>query len=353
MRTDDIVTFGISPELNGYESEESRTLFQRAEEELSAIPGVTAVTSAMIPVLSGSNWGTDVRVEGFECGPDTDCNGRFNIVGPGFFSTLDMPLVAGRGFTEADGEGNAEVVVINEAFARKFGLDPRNAVGTLMSSEGNDELNQRIIGVVHDSKYADVKQDVQPLFFQAYRQVPDLGFITFYLRTASDPTSVIRAVPEVMKGLDPNLPVENLKTLSQQARESVFVDRMITTLSVAFALLATLLAAIGLYGVLAYTVAQRTREIGLRMALGAASGSVQGMVLWQVGKMVLFGGAVGIAGALALGRGAQSLLYEMGGNDPTVIVLSAVLLSAVALGAGYLPALRASRVDPMKALRYQ
>lgn len=353
MRTENIVVFGISPELNGYEAEESRVLFRRVEEELAAIPGVTAVTSAMIPVLTGSNWGTDVRVEGFECGPDTDCNGRFNIVGPGFFSTLDMPLVAGRGFTEADAEGTGDVVVINEAFARKFDLDPRNAVGSLMAPNSGDELNHRIIGVVRDSKYAEVKQDVQPLFFQAYRQLPSMGFMTFYMRTASDPAPILRAVPEVMKGLDSNLPVEDLKTLDQQASESVFVDRMITTLSLSFALLATLLAAIGLYGVLAYTVAQRTREIGLRMALGAASGSVQRMVLKQVGLMVLIGGAVGIGGALALGRGAQSLLYEMEGSDPAVIALSAVLLAMVALGAGYLPALRASRVDPMKALRYE
>jgi len=353
MRTENIVAFSISPELNGYEAEESMTLFRRTEEELAAIPGVTEVTSAMIPVLTGSNWGTDVRVEGFECGPDTDCNGRFNIVGPGFFSTLDMPLVAGRGFTEADGEGAPEVVVINEAFARKFGLDPGDAVGRLMSPNSGDELDHQIIGVVQDSKYAEVKQEVQPLFFRAYKQLSSLGFITFYVRTAADPAPVLRAVPGVMKGLDPNLPVENMKTLDQQARESVFQDRMITTLSLAFALLATLLAAIGLYGVLAYTVAQRTREIGLRMALGAASSSVQGMVLRQVGKMVLFGGAIGIAGALALGRGAQSLLYEMEGTDPWVMGMSAMVLAVVALGAGYLPALRASRVDPMKALRYE
>jgi ABC-type antimicrobial peptide transport system permease subunit len=150
-----------------------------------------------------------------------------------------------------------------------------------------------------------------------------------------------------------SLPVQDLKTLDQQARERVFLDRMISTLTAAFGALATLLAAIGLYGVLAYTVAQRTREIGLRMALGAAGGKVRGMVLKQVGIMILIGGAVGIAGALALGRGAQSLLFEMEGSDPLAFSVSAVLLAAVALGAGYVPARRASRVDPMKALRYE
>lgn len=353
MDTHNVVAFGVSPELNGYEAERSMALFVQAEEQLSAVPGVTGVTTAMIPVLSGSNWGTDVRVAGYECGPDIDCNARFNVVGPGFFSTLGMPLVLGREFTEGDVEGAPEVVVINEAFARKFGLDPRGAVGQFMSESGSDELDLQIIGVVQDAKYAEVKQEIPPLFFRPYRQSDGVGAITFYARTGVDPAPVLRAIPRVMAGLDPNLPVEDLKTLDQQARESVFLDRMISTLTTAFAMLATLLAAIGLYGVLAYTVAQRTREIGLRMALGAAGGKVRGMVLRQVGMMVLIGGAVGIAGALALGRGAQSLLFEMEGSDPLVFAISVVLLAAVALGAGYIPARRASRVDPMKALRYE
>lgn len=353
MATENIVAFGISPELNAYEPERSMALFQRTEEELAAIPGVTGVTAAMIPVLAGSNWGTDVRVAGFECGPDTDCNGRFNIVGTAFFSTLGMPLVAGREFTEGDALEAPQVAVINETFARKFGLDPRDAVGRFMSRSGSDELDMQIVGVVEDAKYSDVKQEIQPLFFTPYRQNERLGFITFYVRTGLDPAQLLRAIPEVVKGLDPNLPVENLKTLEQQARESVFLDRMISTLSAAFALLATLLAAIGLYGVLSYTVAQRTREIGLRMALGAAGPKVRGMILRQVGFMVVIGGAVGMLGAFALGRGAQSLLFEMEGSDPLVFAASALLLAVVAMGAGYIPALKASRVDPMKALRYE
>jgi len=353
MDTQNVVAFGVSPELNGYEPERSMALFIQAEDELAAIPGVSGVTAAMIPVLSGSNWGTDVRVPGFECGPDTDCNARFNVVGPGFFSTLGMPLIAGREFTESDVEGAPEVAVINETFARKFGLDPRGVVGQFMSQNASDELDIQIIGVVQDSKYAEVKQEIPPLFFRPYRQSRGVGAITFYLRTATDPAPVLRAAPRVVSGLDPNLPVEELKTLEQQARESVFLDRMISTLTTAFAALATLLAAVGLYGVLAYTVAQRTREIGLRMALGAAGNRVRGMVLRQVGVMVLVGGLVGLGGAFALGRGAQSLLFEMEGNDPLVMGLSALVLVMVALGAGYVPAAKASRVEPMKALRYE
>jgi predicted permease len=353
METHNVVAFGISPELNGYEPGESMALFHEVEEALAAIPGVNGVTAAMIPVLSGSNWGTDVRVAGYECGPDIDCNARFNIVGPGFFSTLGMPMVVGREFTEGDVQGAPGVVVINETFARKFGLDPRSAVGQFMSQNASEDLDLQIVGVVQDAKYSEVRQDIQPLFFRPYRQTEDLGFLTFYARGGVESAQILRAIPRVISGLDPDLPVEELKTLEQQARESVFLDRMISTLTAAFAVLATLLAAIGLYGVLAYTVAQRTREIGLRMALGAAGKRVRRMVLRQVGTMVLVGGIVGLMGAFALGRVAQTLLFEMEGHDPVVMVVAASLLVLVAMGAGYVPASRASRVEPMKALRYE
>jgi ABC-type antimicrobial peptide transport system permease subunit len=177
--------------------------------------------------------------------------------------------------------------------------------------------------------------------------------MNLYVRSKLPPEQVLRAITTTMKRIDPNLPVEKLKTLTQQARDNVFMDRMIGTLSSAFAVLATLLAAVGLYGVLAYSVAQRTREIGVRMALGAASSTVRTMVLRQVGVMTLIGGVIGIVGALALGRGAQSLLFEIKGWDPAVMILAAVLLSLVSLVAGLVPALRASRIDPMQALRYE
>jgi ABC-type antimicrobial peptide transport system permease subunit len=222
-----------------------------------------------------------------------------------------------------------------------------------MSQNASEDLDLQIVGVVQDAKYSEVRQDIQPLFFRPYRQTEDLGFLTFYARGGVESAQILRAIPRVISGLDPDLPVEELKTLEQQARESVFLDRMISTLTAAFAVLATLLAAIGLYGVLAYTVAQRTREIGLRMALGAAGKRVRRMVLRQVGTMVLVGGIVGLMGAFALGRVAQTLLFEMEGHDPVVMVVAASLLVLVAMGAGYVPASRASRVEPMKALRYE
>jgi len=172
------------------------------------------------------------------------------------------------------------------------------------------------------------------------------------VRTSLPPELLLRTIPAVLKRIDPMLPVGNLKTMPQQVRENVFLDRMISILSAAFAVLATVLAAVGLYGVLAYTVAQRTREIGVRMALGADAGRVQWMVLRQVGVMLGIGGALGVAAAFAVGRAAGSMLFELKGYDPMVFALSVAVLSLVALGAGYLPARRAARVDPMHALRY-
>jgi predicted permease len=352
LEIDHVVTFGVSPELSGYEPARSQLLFQRLEAELATVPGVTGVTTARVPLIAGSNWGSDVSVQGFKKGPDTDANARYNEVGPGYFRTLGVPLLAGREFTEADILGAPKVAIVNQAFARKFGLG-RDAVGKFMGSNGNDEMDTQIIGLVADAKYSEVKDEIPPLFFQAYRQDSTIGSMSYYVRTSLPPAQLLRTIPSVVARLDPNLPVESLKTMPQQVRENVFLDRMISTLSAAFAVLATLLAAVGLYGVLAYTVAQRTREIGVRMALGADSGRVRRLVLKQVAFMLVIGGAIGIGGALALGRAAQSLLFGLDGHDPMVIAAAVVALALVAVGAGYIPALRASRVDPMQALRYE
>lgn len=352
VKADNVVTFAISPRLNGYAPARSATLFNRVEEELSGLPGVIAVSSARVPILSGDNWGTDMRVEGFQADPDTDTNARFNEVGAGYLSALGIPLLAGREFTVADGRGAPQVAVVNEAFARKFNMG-RDVVGKHISTEGEGPLEIEIVGLIRDAKYSDVKRAVPPQFFIPWRQDSTVGNMYFYVRTAMAPEQLLRSIPPLLARLDPNLPVEELKTLPQQVKENVFLDRMLGTLSAAFAALATLLAAVGLYGVLAYTVAQRTREIGVRMALGADAGMVRGMVLRQVAVMLAIGGVIGIAGAVAVGRGAQSLLYGVQGFDPFAVVGGALLLAVVALGAGYLPALRASKVDPMRALRYE
>jgi predicted permease len=351
LKVDNVITFGVSPQLNGYDAARTRAFFERLEDEISAMPGVTSVASSMVPLMTGSNWGTSVGVQGFTRGPDTDVQSNFNQVSPGYFKTLGVPLLAGREFTRADSTTSQKVAIVNEAFAKKFNLN-RDAVGKRMSTGGSD-LDIEIVGVVPNTKYSNVKQDVPPVFVTPTGQGDRLGTMFVYVRTALDPHQMLAAIPGAVARLDPNLPVERLKTMPQQVRENVFMDRMVSTLSGAFAVLATMLAAVGLYGVLAYTVGQRTREIGLRMALGADAARMRWMILRQVGWMTIVGGAIGMVGAYYLGQGAKSLIYQMKDFDPVVFTASVAVLVVVAFGAGFIPAYRASRVHPMQALRYE
>ena len=351
IKVENMVTFGVSPVLNAYTPARSLALFNQLEEELRALPGVTGVTTAMVPVVAGSSWGNDVSVEGFQKTPDTDAGARFNQVGAGFFGTMGSTLLAGREFSPTEVVGTPKVAIVNETFAKKFGLG-RNPIGKHMSV-GDRPLDTEIVGFVRDAKNSDVKDPVPPVYYVPYRQDSTLGFIQFYVRGSADPALLLRTVPSVVKRIDPNLPLEELKTMEQQVKENVFLDRMISTLSAAFAILATLLAAIGLYGVLAYTVAQRTREIGVRMALGANSARVRAMVLKQVGLMAAIGCGIGLAAAFGLSRVARTMLFGLQGSDPVAMSAAAVLLGLVALAAGGIPAMRAARVDPMQALRYE
>ena len=353
VHVENVVTFGISPRRSGYDSTRARILFGRVEDELAALPGVTGVTTGMVPLLAGNNWGTSVRVQGFQPpGPDFDNGSRFNEVGAGYFSTLGMRLVAGREFTTADAAGSGNVAVVNETFVKKFHLGA-DAVGKFMSTDGSDSLKTQIVGVVHDAAYSDVKDSVPPLFFTPWRQDARPGSMHFYVRTARQPLDVLRGIPAVMKRIDPTLPVEELKTMPQQIRENVFLDRMISILSAAFAILATLLAGVGLYGVLAYAVAQRRREIGIRMALGADARRVRAMVMRQMAWMTAIGAAIGVAGALGLGRAARSLLFGLEGHDPLAFLGAVLAIGIVALTAGYIPARRAAAVSPTLALKQE
>ncbi|MCH9647583.1 MAG: ABC transporter permease [Deltaproteobacteria bacterium] len=350
IEVEGIATFGLAPELSRYTFAESNALFRRVEEEAAAMPGVTSVGASIVPLISGSKWRSNVSVQGFDAGPDTDTHASFNEVGPDFFSTLGIPLLAGREFDVSDDLGAQQVAIVNEAFARKFELG-RNPVGSWMQIGSGGEMDIQIVGMVKDSNYSQVKQAVPPVFYIPYRQDDELGSMNFYVRSAGDPEILLQTLRRLVSALDPNLPVDNLRTLALQVEENVFLDRLLSLLSAAFAALATILAAIGLYGVMAYAVSQRTREIGLRMALGADSQRIRQLILGRVGWMTLAGVGLGVAAALGLSRIAQSLLFELEGNDPFVFLTSIVVLTLVALGAGFLPAQRASRIEPMRALR--
>jgi ABC-type antimicrobial peptide transport system permease subunit len=261
-------------------------------------------------------------------------------------------LLAGRDISAADSEGRPRVALVNEAFARKFELGA-DAVGKRMAVGAGGELDIEIIGLVRDAKYSDVKEEVPPQYFLSRYQNPELGSINFYVRSNLAPESLLPAIPRVVADIDPDLPVDNLATLPGVIRDSLFIDRLIGILSSGFALLATLLAAIGLYGVLSYAITQRTRELGLRQALGATPGQLRGMVLRQVGLMGLVGATIGLVLAILLGRAAEAVLFGLTGYDPFVLGAAALVLAAVVLVAGYLPARHASGTDPLVALRHE
>ena len=352
MRTENMITFGISPELNQYTGERSRALLEQLERKAAAIPGVQGASVSMVPLIAGNNWGSNVSVDGFQAGPDTDTHSSFNEIGAGFFKLMSVPLVKGREFTESDGPATPKVAIINEAFQRKFG-NGRSLLGSRMQRGDGGKNDIEIVGVVKDVKYSEVKDAVPPVFYVPYRQNPTIGSVSIYVGTAIPPQNVIPALRQVVAELDPNLPMVDLKTLEAQVQENIGLDRMISTLSAAFALLATLLAAVGLYGVLAFAVTRRTREIGIRLAIGADASDIRNLVMREVAWMIVIGVAVGLPAAIALMRYAESLLYEIRSSDPLIPAASVLLISAISLAAGYLPAMRAMRVEPLIALRYE
>jgi predicted permease len=352
MNVDSLVTFSVSPRRNGYDNTKAMQLFEDLERELAAQPGVTSVASSMVPLISFAMWGDKVKIEGRDPGPAADALANSNQVSDGFFRTLAIPLLTGRPFTAADGLGAPPVALVNESFVRKFRLED-GAVGKRFTVEQNPGLSLEIVGVVADAKYASVKAETPPQFIMPRRQYENLGALSFYVRASSSPEETMRTIRRVVGAADPNLPVSDFMTMQKVVEGNLFTDRLTATLAAAFAALATLLAATGLYSVLAYGVAQRTRELGLRLALGATAGGLRTMVLRQVAKIALIGMPIGLALGVALGQAAKALLYGMSGYDPVVLGGAVGVLAGVVLAAGYLPARRASSVDPMEALRYE
>jgi predicted permease len=306
----------------------------------------------MVPLLANAGWGATLEVEGYESPPSGNSSTNMTYSGTDFLKTLGIPLLAGRELTEADSMDRPKVAIVNQAFAEKYHLGA-NPVGKRIGAQ-RGKLDIEIVGVFKDSAYNLVKGPFAPMFVLPWRQSAQAGGafgMTFYIRTAQAPEALLAAIPRIVAQIDANLPAMNIETLSTQVRKNVQTDWLLTAVSSALAGVATLLAAIGLYGLLSYTVAQRTREIGVRLALGAEPAQVRRMVLKQVSGMALIGVPLGLLGALAIGKLAAALLYELAPTDPAAFAAAAVLLTAVVLGASYLPARRASRVDPVVALR--
>jgi predicted permease len=342
--------FRIAPVLNGYRPPQSMALFDQVTASLRQTPGVVSVSAATVPLLADTSNGSDMTVTGFTPGPDDDRHAQSSDVGERYFTTLGIPLIAGREFTAADAEGAPPVAIVNEAFARKFRLG-RNAVGARIGTEGKAP-DTEIVGIVADAAYESAREAPPAQFFRPYRQVAP-GLLTFYVRTARgvDPASVMSAIPALVHRFEANLPIEAMRTMDEQFDDNTTSERVAMTLSASLAALATILAAIGLYAVLAYSVSQRVREIGIRMALGARGTDVRLMVLSQTSRIAVTASVIGVALAMGLARLTQSMLYGVTPLDPRVQEAAALLMLAVAFVAATVPAKRAAAVDPVDALR--
>jgi putative ABC transport system permease protein len=348
-----VLQFSVAPDLNGSTPAQTLAFADRARNEIAAVPGVRSVSISRTRIFGGDDSSSNFTPEGYRPGDDTDA--MYDYIGPNYFSTMGIPLIAGREFTESDTAESPKVCIINEKLAQRS-FAGRNPIG-LHITHGAGKLYtdppMEIIGVVANSKWDDARSDIVPFLYMPYSQDKNLGHLAFYVRTDRDPSPMAAALRSLVQRLDPNLPVNNLRSLEEQVSNSMSNDRLVAVLSVSLALLAALLAALGLYGVLAYMVARRTREIGIRIALGGERADILRLVVGQGGRLTVVGGAIGIVAALVAMRWVASLLYGVTAHDPLTFVGVAVLLAIVSGAACYIPARRAMRVDPMVALRYE
>lgn len=350
IRREGLVTFGVAPYQNGYTPDQSRALFARIEDELRALPGVTSVTATTVSILSGSGSSNGLRVEGFDAGPTTDTGASYGRTSTDYFRTLGVPLIAGREFADSDTKNSPLVAVVNQAFVRKFNLGSRT-IGTHFGlGTGTGPFDIEIVGLVADTKYSGVRDDVPAQFFMPYRQT-DVGYLTFYVRGPADPRPLLGMIPPLVARLDANLPIDNFRTMDEQVWENTTRERLLSTMSAAFAGLAVVLAAIGLYAVLAYGVAQRVREFGIRIALGAKNADVRWLVLLQVGRVSVIGGVIGAVLAFAIGRAGQAMLYDVQGYSTPIVAGAVLMVLTVVVLAAIVPARRAIRVQPIEVLR--
>ena len=354
FHTNNLVEFSIDPTRNGYKPERTLDFYRQLRENLDAIPGVEASGFAVIPVLSGDEWDNSIAIEGFSHSPTDMPDPHMQFISPDYFRTMNIPILTGRDFRMSDGRDAPKVCIVNEKFAKRYFKDG-NALGRHIGMGGNPgtKLDIEIVGVVRDTKYESMRDEIPVEVYQPYHQVNFVLGMMAYVRTARLPEQAFLSIRQVVNALDANLPVSDMKTLENQQAESLVTERLVATLSTGFGILATLLATIGLYGVMAYMVAQRTREIGIRMALGAASFNVLWLVMKEVLHLVAIGVAIGLPAAWALTRFAKSQLYGIQPNDALTIALATAGIALVAIFSGYIPARRATLVDPMRALRWE
>ncbi len=355
FQTQRLLLFDVDGSHSGYQSEKLLGLYERIREKVAAIPGVRAATLSNHALISGRVSNDGVSIPGYHAIDGQQPVGYLMRVGSDFLTSMEIPIVRGRDLDTRDGLKAPRVAVVNETFAHKY-FAGQSAIGRIFQfGDGKHpevEPTFEIVGICKDAKYSDLKDKTPPTVYLSYLQEPNhvMG-MTFELRTAMPPMAIAGAVQRVVAGIDRNVPVAEMRTQEEQIRETFAGERMFAGVVGAFGVIAALLAAIGLYGVMAYTVTRRTNEIGIRLALGAGRGDVQWMVLRESLWMVAAGMMVGIPAALALTRLIEQALYGVKANDPVSFVAAGVLMVTVAAVAAGIPARRAARVDPMRALR--
>jgi len=358
FNANNVLLFKVDPSLLGYRDEKLADLYQRSFSRLEAVPGVQSVTFSRSPLLAQSSWTSSAYVPG-EMGANDkprESDVKVHSVRENFFSTMEIPLLLGRGLTEQDDARAPRVAVVNQAFVKAhFGNE--NPIGKRFGFAPEKPDDIEIVGIARDAKYTSQRDEIQPTVYQAWRQVlRRMTFATFEVRTVGDPAAAIAGVRQAMREVDSNLPLSDMRTQKQQADETLAMERMFAKLLTLFGLIAQQLAAIGLYGVMAYVVSQRTHEIGIRMALGADRRKVLMMVVRQGMVLTVAGILVGLVAAYVLTRYLESLtsmLFGVKPRDPWTFAVIAVGLGLVALIACLVPARRATRVDPLRALRYE
>jgi predicted permease len=358
FNANNLLLFKVDPSLLGYEGDKLADLYQRSFTRLEAVPGVQSVTFSRSPLLAQSSWTGSVYVTG-DIGPDgklRDSDTKMHSVRENFFNTMEIPLLTGRGLTEQDDARAPRVAVVNQAFVKAH-FPNENPIGKRFGLDPTKPNDIEIVGVARDAKYTSQRDRIQPTIYQSWRQVlRRMTFATFEVRTAGDPAASIAGIRQAMREVDSNLPLSDVRTQVQQADDTLSMERMFAKLLTLFGLIAQQLSAIGLYGVMAYVVSQRTHEIGIRMALGADRRKVLMMVVRQGMVLTVIGIAIGLIAAYVLTKYLESLtsmLFGVEPRDPWTFTAIGVLLAVVALVACLVPARRATKVDPLRALRYE
>jgi predicted permease len=349
-----LLTFSVDPSLNGYDATRGFSFYRDLQQRLSAMPGVRAVGAATMGPFGNSNRSGNITIEGYRAKEDEEVGAQQDGLAPDYFRTMGIPLVAGREFSDRDITGAPKVAVVNEAFVKRYAA-AGNLLGKHLAFGGGDKikLDREIVGIARDIKYNDLREQAKPFIYVPYAQNETLDRMTFYVRTSRNEADLGPEVRALVRNMDANLPVYGMRPMEVVIEDSIYRDRLVAMLASTFGTLATLLAALGLYGVVAYNVTRRTPEMGVRMAFGAMPRDVLKLVMREVGLLVLGGAIIGVPAALALARYVESQLFGVKANDPLIFAAATVALTLVGLLAGYIPARRAARIDPMKALRYE